>query len=115
MENQDSMDNYLLVYTLQLSKIICLSQKKRINLPNSRRWIVCKAKRKMCCTSKVQKMGNFPTQPPPELYKYSPNLPHIHLSKVSLHLFHNIQISLFLLFLIKSRQSFICFLSNIQT
>uniref|UniRef100_F6H8X1 Uncharacterized protein n=1 Tax=Vitis vinifera TaxID=29760 RepID=F6H8X1_VITVI len=26
-------------------------------------------------------MGNFPTQPPPELYKYSPNLPHIHLSK----------------------------------
>ena len=48
-------------------------------------------------------MGNFPTQPPPELYKYSPNLPHIHLSKVSLHLFHNIQLSLFLLFLIKSR------------
>ncbi|CBI23807.3 unnamed protein product, partial [Vitis vinifera] len=50
---------------------------------------------------------------------------HHHLSKgmshapfklyVSLHLFHNIQLSLFLLFLIKSRQSFICFLSNIQT
>ena len=61
----------------------------------------CIVQGKVSCT--VKKMDNSPTQPPSKFYKYSPSLPHIHLSKVSLHLFHNIQLSPFLLFLIESR------------